>query len=168
MTTDPVPVVPESSPRIVTKGSPQAILVRAVLVLLWTATILYMTLSSDPSQSKTVGWLSDLCVSVGVPKQAPAKAFHFIAYAIWVWLVADLLAEKQMRLRTKLQVGLTLVLLTVLASGQETLQFLNASRHPSLIDVLINTAGGVTCLVARVLMSRRANSSPVDAVEVSV
>ena len=150
-----------------TKGSHPAVVFRATLVLLWTAMILYMTLSSDPSQSKTAGWLGDLCVSIGLPKHTPAKAFHFIVYAVWVWLVADLLAEKQVCLRTKLQAILTLALLTILASGQEALQYLNADRHPSLVDVLINAAGGVTCLALRLLLNRRTNVPPGDVLEES-
>ena len=61
----------------------------------------------------------------------------------------------------------TVALLTLLASGQEALQYLNADRHPSLIDVLINTAGGVTCLALRLLLDRRAAIPPGDALEES-
>ena len=150
-----------------TKGGHPAVVFRATLVLLWTAMILYMTLWSDPVQSKAAGWLGDLCLSLGLPKHTPAKAFHFISYAIWVWLVADLLAEKQIHLRTRLQTVMTLALLTVLASGQEALQYLNADRHPSLVDILINTAGGVTCLALRLLLNRRTNVPPGDVLEES-
>ena len=148
-------------------GTREILIWRSALLTAWTVFLLYMTLSSDPSQSKEARWLSDLCASIGLPKQTPAKTFHFISYAIWVWLAFDLLAERQMRLRTKAQAVLILALLMVLASGQEALQYLNADRHPSMVDVLTNAAGGMTCLALRLLMDRGKNVPPGDEIKES-
>lgn len=132
---------------------------RISLFLVWTWIVLKMTLSSSPIESTGTEGLYELAKAV-VTYVAPtvdaswviAKTFHFVAYAMWAWLLAGLVVGGYLRQWAPWQVWLCVGLLILMAGAQEGLQNLVPTRHPSVRDVCINIAGGALALGTRPLL----------------
>ena len=131
-------------------------IIRIALLTVWTGTILYLTLSPSPIESTgsvglyallkaAVAWVAPM-VDAG---WVIAKTFHFVAYGLWAWLLAGVVAGGYGRPWTSRQVWLCVGALVLLSVAQEAMQGLVPTRHASARDVLINIAGGLMALGLR-------------------
>ncbi len=127
---------------------------RAAAFAAWTVFILIATLMSDPTATAAGGRLAALLAALGIPEVVGAKAFHFAAYALWMWLLTGLLAAGYRRPLAPRTALVCVALLLGMSATQEALQYINPTRHPALFDFGVNMAGGLACLGARPWMAR--------------
>ena len=130
-------------------------------VALWMGIILFFTLYNVNTLHNTYGFLFKLFRILRLPEMAPAKLFHFFAYAVLFLLEAGAIRRQYFSRLTRLQAGF--ILLSVIAFGalQEGLQFVVQTRHPSVLDLILNTAGGIVGLGTIYLVNLNILSSPV-------
>ena len=143
-----------------TKAAQRTLIIRWILLVLWTCLIfLFSTLYLSVSEGKAVAWVSSQSVSWGLPRDTPGTLFHLLAYAVWAWLCANVLAEGSLRITTERQIIIVLPVLVALASLQELLQVLNESYHASVFDALVSIAGGGAGLALHLLLCQRGRFS---------
>lgn len=146
---------------------------RIAILTVWTWFILRMTLSSSPIESTGSEGLYELAKAV-VNYVAPAvnaewviaKTFHFVAYAMWTWLLAGVVVGGYLRPWTARQLWCCVGLLVLLSVAQEGFQSLVPTRHPAARDMFINIAGGVLALALRPMLgAMRSEPAPCPAEE---
>lgn len=122
---------------------------RWICLAVWSGYVLFSTVLLVPKKSHVFRWSARLCVRLGVPTNLVAKAFHVLAYAVWGWLAAGALAPGYRRALSRSRVVVCLGGLVLFAVAPEALQALTRFRHPSLLDVGLNLAGGSAALLGR-------------------
>jgi len=123
--------------------------IRVGLLVAWTALILYGTLKTSPFSSGAGGWIGAWGRRLGIPEAVQADAFHFVAYAVWAWFLAGVIAVGYLRPFARRHLAICIGLLIVMSATQEALQFLNPTRTSSVGDFALNVVGGGLCLLAR-------------------
>jgi len=131
---------------------------RAAGFFIWTIGIIAATTMNDPTQTQGGGWIEALLTTFSIPHVVVAKSYHFAAYAFWTWLLMGLFAGGYLRPAERRWLAWCICLLVAMSCFQESLQFLNPTRHPSLWDVGLNVLGGLACLIARPWLLHRAFS----------
>jgi hypothetical protein len=115
----------------------------------WTLFILACTLGSPTPWYRTFGYLLTLVHTGNIPDGGPAKAYHFVAYGVWVFLfIGAWRGSYAERLPRYTLLNVVTPGLVMFASAQESLQLVSPfHRTASVWDVFLNCAGGIAALM---------------------
>ncbi|MGD0088941.1 MAG: hypothetical protein ABSE73_03405 [Planctomycetota bacterium] len=122
---------------------------RWFVFLVWTGFILYSMDIFIPAQSRVVGTIARLFVSLGLPAYTPAKVFHWGVFLVWSPLLAGALEGGYWRRFTGRNLRLCVYGLLLFGTLTEALQYFNPARTPALLDAGLNVLGGGTGLCLR-------------------